>query len=41
VVIFTREGRETLHLDCEGSRRPSPSQGCKEVVHDRRGENDL
>jgi hypothetical protein len=26
---------------CEGSRRPSPSQGCKKVVHDRRGKNGL
>jgi hypothetical protein len=26
---------------CEGSRRPSPSQVCKEVVHDRRGKNGL
>jgi hypothetical protein len=26
---------------CEGSSRPSPSQGCKECVHYRRGKNGL
>jgi hypothetical protein len=28
-------------LQCEGSSRSSPSQGCKEGIHDRRGKNGL
>jgi hypothetical protein len=42
---LTRTIDGTQHLtplrDCEGSRRTSTIQGCKEVVHDRRGNNGL
>jgi hypothetical protein len=36
-----KRAKESFCVYCEGSSRPSPSQGCKEGVIHRRGKNDL